>query len=100
VIFPKIKDRSSSEKNTERFICYNVLYYIMDTTIQISKRLQQELLKRKFFNKETYEEIIWDIIEDTAELNEQTKKEIAEARTQIKAGKYHTLTKVKKELGL
>jgi hypothetical protein len=72
----------------------------MDTTIQISKKLQQELLKRKFFNKETYEEIIWDIIEDTAELNEQTKKEIAEARTQIKEGKYHTLAKVKKELGL
>ena len=72
----------------------------MDTTIQISKRLQQELLKRKFFNKETYEEIIWDIIEDTAELNEQTKKDIAEARAQIKAGKIHTLAKVKKELGL
>jgi hypothetical protein len=72
----------------------------MDTTIQISKKLQQELLKRKFFNKETYEEIIWDIIEDSAELNEQTKKEIAEARTQIKEGKYHTLAKVKKELGL
>jgi hypothetical protein len=72
----------------------------MDTTIQISKRLQQELLKRKFFNKETYEEIIWDIIEDTAELNEQTKKDIAEARGQIKAGKVHTLAKVKKELGL
>jgi len=72
----------------------------MDTTIQISKRLQQELLKRKFFNKETYEEIIWDIIEDTAELSEQTKKDIAEARTQIKAGKVHTLAKVKKELGL
>jgi hypothetical protein len=72
----------------------------MDTTIQISKRLQQELLKRKFFDKETYEEIIWDIIEDTAELNEQTKKDIAEARARIKAGKYHTLAKVKKELGL
>jgi hypothetical protein len=72
----------------------------MDTTIQISKRLQKELLKRKFFDKETYEEIIWDIIEDTAELNEQTKKEIAEARAEIKAGKVHTLAKVKKELGL
>jgi len=72
----------------------------MDTTIQISKRLQQELLKRKFFNKETYEEIIWDIIEDTTELSEQTKKDIAEARAQIKAGKVHTLAKVKKELGL
>jgi len=72
----------------------------MDTTIQISKRLQKELIKRKFFDKETYEEIIWDIIEDTATLNDQTKKEIVEARAEIKAGKVHTLAKVKKELGL
>ena len=72
----------------------------MDTTIQISKRLQRELLKRKFFDKETYEEIIWDLMEDTAELNEQTKKELAEARTEAKTGKTHTLAKVKKELEL
>jgi len=34
----------------------------------------------------------------TAELNEQTKREIAEARTEAKAGKTCTLAKVKKEL--
>ena len=72
----------------------------MDTTIQISKRLQQELLKRKFFDKETYEEIIWDMIEDNEELNAQTKKELAEARAEVKAGKVHSLAKIKKELGL
>jgi len=72
----------------------------MDTTIQISKRLQKELLKRKFFDKETYEEIIWSMIEDNEELNAETKKELAEARAEIKAGKVHTLAKVKKELGL
>ncbi|MCX6748025.1 MAG: hypothetical protein NT076_00300 [Candidatus Pacearchaeota archaeon] len=72
----------------------------MDTTIQISKRLQKELLKRKFFDKETYEEIIWNMMEDNEELNAETKKELAEARAQTKAGKVHTLAKVKKELGL
>ena len=72
----------------------------MATTIQISERLQKELLKRKFFDKETYEEIIWDLMEDTAELNEETKNEIAQARAEAKAGKTHTLSKVKKELGL
>lgn len=72
----------------------------MDTTIQISKRLQKELLKRKFFDKETYEEVIWDMIEDNEELNAQTKKELAESRAEIKAGKIHTIGKVKKELGL
>jgi hypothetical protein len=72
----------------------------MDTSIQISKKLQKELLKRKFFDKETYEEVIWDMIEDNEELNAQTKKELATARAEIKAGKIHTLAKVKKELGL
>ena len=72
----------------------------MDTSIQISKRLQKELLKRKFFEKETYEEVIWDMIEDNEELNAQTKKELTEARAEVKAGKVHSLAKVKKELGL
>jgi hypothetical protein len=72
----------------------------MSTTIQISENLHKELRKRKFFERETYEEVIWDMLEDTEELNEQTKKEIAEARAEIKAGKVHTLSKVKKELGL
>ncbi len=72
----------------------------MDTSIQISKRLQKELLKRKFFDKETYEEVIWGMIEDNEELNAQTKKELAIARAEVKAGKVHTLAKVKKELGL
>ncbi len=71
----------------------------MDTTIQISNRLKKELLKRKFFNKETYEEVIWDMIEDNQELSEQTKKEIAQSRTEYKSGKTHTLAKVKKEMG-
>jgi hypothetical protein len=72
----------------------------MDTTIQISKSLQNELLKRKFFEKETYEEVIWDMIEDTQEINHQTKKELAEARAEYKAGKIRPLATVKKDLGL
>ena len=71
----------------------------MDTTIQISNTLKKELLKRKFFNKETYEEVIWDLIEDTQEINEETKKEIAQSRAEYKAGKTHTLAKIKKEMG-
>lgn len=72
----------------------------MVTSIQISEDLQEELIKRKFFDKETYEEVIWDLVEDSQELNEQTKKEIAQARAEIEAGKSHTLAEVKKELGL
>lgn len=70
----------------------------MDTTIQISNALKKELLKRKFFNKETYEEVIWDLIEDNQELSEQTKKEIARSRAEYKAGKTHSLEKIKKEM--
>lgn len=72
----------------------------MATSIQISKDLQSELVKRKMFDKESYEEIIWDLIEDSLELNEETKKDLAKARAEYKAGKYQTLTQVKKELGL
>ena len=70
----------------------------MATTIQISSVLQEELNKRKFFDRETYEEIIWDMIEDTIEINEATKRELAEARQEIKAGKFHTFEQIKKEL--
>lgn len=72
----------------------------MSTTIQISNILQQELLRRKIFDRETYEEVIWNMIEDSCELNEQTKEEIMIARKEIKEGKTHTLSQVKKELGL
>ena len=70
----------------------------MDTTIQISNSLKKELLKRKFFNKETYEEVIWDLIEDNQELSELTKKEIAQSRAEYKAGKTHSLEKIRKEM--
>lgn len=50
--------------------------------------------------RETYEEVIWNMLEDTLELNEQTKNEIELARAEIHAGKSHTLAEVKKELGL
>ncbi|NOR47861.1 MAG: hypothetical protein GQ533_15200 [Methanosarcinaceae archaeon] len=70
------------------------------TTIQVSDVLHNELIKRKLFDRETYEEVIWDLIEDTRELNDQTKRDIEKARDEIKAGKVHTLAQVKKELGL
>lgn len=66
----------------------------------MSEKLQKELIKRKMYDKETYEEVIWDLVEDTLELDEDTKKEIAQARQEIKEGKYHTMEEVKKELGL
>lgn len=70
------------------------------TTIQISKKLKEELKKMKMFDGETYEDIIWDLIEDRKELSEETLKNIAEAEEDIKAGRLYSLDEVKKELGL
>ena len=67
------------------------------TTIQISSDLQQELNKMKLYSRETYEEVIWNIIEDTKELSEQTKNDIELSRREIAEGKFVTLTELKKK---
>ena len=69
----------------------------MATTIQISGELLETLKKRKISNKESYEEIIWDLIEDTQELSEETKRDLAEARRQVKEGKVISLNDLKKK---
>ena len=70
----------------------------MVTTIQISEDLKENLNQKKLFNKETYEEVIWDILEDTMELSEETKKHIAISEKEIKEGKTTTLDEIKKKL--
>jgi len=70
----------------------------MATTIQVSETLQKILTERKFSNSESYEEVIWDLIEDTMELNEETKREIEIARKEIKEGKFYTMEQIKKEM--
>ena len=72
----------------------------MVTTIQISEELQSKLTKKKMFDKETYEEVIWDLLEDSMELSEETKRHIEISRKEIAEGKTVTLTQVKKKLGL
>ena len=70
----------------------------MTTMIQISDALHNELVKRKMFENETCEEVIWDLVEDTKELNAQTKRDIAKARAEIKNGKFYTLAQVKNQI--
>lgn len=76
----------------------------MATTIQISEKLQGRLKKRKLYDNESYEDVIWDLLEDSMELSEETKKNIAEYEANYekwkKEGKLKTLEQVKKELGL
>ncbi len=70
------------------------------TTIQLSSSLLSELKARKLSERETYEDVIYDLLEDTMELNEETKADIAKARGEIKAGKYYTLEEMKSRLKL
>jgi len=73
----------------------------MDTTIQISKDLLEKLRLMKIHNKESYEDLIWDLIEDRMEFSEETKKNIKEYEKDIKEGrtdKFTNLEKVKEEL--
>ncbi len=74
----------------------------MTTTIQISAELLENIKKRKLYDKESYEEVIWDLIEDSKELNEETKKIILDYEKEIKTHgfkNFKTLEQVKKELG-
>jgi len=73
---------------------------MVNTTIQISKELLSKLKERKLYDKESYEEVIWDALEDSMELSEETKKRIKLAEEDVKAGRVYTLEHVKKELGI
>ncbi|MCH7568325.1 MAG: hypothetical protein IIA87_02790 [Nanoarchaeota archaeon] len=72
----------------------------MVTTIQVSKDLVNILNKRKLSDRESYENVIWDLLEDSMELSEETKRDIKEARNEIKEGKFVSLAEVKKKYGI
>ena len=73
---------------------------VMATTIQVSAGLLNKLKQRKLYDKESYEELIWDLLEDTMELSEQTKKEIEQSRKEAKEGKTFSLEEVKRQAGI
>lgn len=72
----------------------------MATTIQISQDLLSKLKERKLYSKESYEEIIWDALEDSMELSEETKKAIKESEKDIAAGRVYTFEEIKKKYDL
>ncbi|MFT4244329.1 MAG: hypothetical protein ACMXYB_02635 [Candidatus Woesearchaeota archaeon] len=72
----------------------------MVTTIQVSQDLLKELKSRKMYDKESYEEVIWDLLEDSKELSKETLQNLKEAEEDVKAGRVSTLEEVKRELGI
>jgi len=69
----------------------------MPTTIQISDDVKKVLDKMKIMRRETYNEVIENMIEDNLELSEETKRELEERR---KSGKTISHEEVKKRLGI
>ena len=84
----------------EIFIYIVTYIVVMATTISVSQELLSKLKERKMYDKESYEEVIWDALEDSMELSEETKKRIKQAEKDIKAGRVYSLEDVKKELGI
>lgn len=68
------------------------------TSIQISKELLEELKSRKMYDKESYEDIIRDLLEDTMELSEQTKRRIKASEADFRAGRVRTLAQVEERI--
>jgi len=70
----------------------------METTIQISKELLNKLAEMKMHEKESYESIVWDLIEDRLEFSGETKRNIANSEIEIMAGKTISLDTIKKKM--
>jgi predicted CopG family antitoxin len=72
----------------------------MDTTIQISGELLEKLRNMKVDNKESYETIIWDLIEDKLEFSAQTKANLKKSEEDINKGRTISLGQLKKKIGI
>ena len=69
----------------------------MSTTIQISDQVKKTLEKMRVFERETYNEVIEDMLEDQMEINEKTKKELAKRKN---SKDFVSLESVEKEFGI
>ena len=72
----------------------------METTIQISSELLERLKMMKIMDNESYENIIWDLIEDRLEFSGETKKDIIQSEREIRAGKIVSIEQIKKKLAM
>jgi predicted CopG family antitoxin len=67
-------------------------------TIHVSKQLYAILKKRKTHKGQSFDDVIFDLVEDTLELSEETKKKLRQSERDIKAGRFYTLAQTKNEL--
>ena len=71
----------------------------MDTTIQISGELLERLKNMKIDSKESYENLIWDLIEDRLEFSKETMKNIEQSERDIKEDKTISVENLRKKIG-
>lgn len=71
----------------------------MDTTIQISGELLGKLKQMKIYTKESYESIIWDLIEDRLAFSNETKSNIKSSEEDIRMGRTISLERIKQKIG-
>ena len=64
------------------------------TTIQISSELKEALQKRKLHTKESYEDVIWDLLEDQMQLKDEIVEIIEKGQKEYHEGKYETMDDV------
>ncbi|PIN99935.1 hypothetical protein COT72_03810 [archaeon CG10_big_fil_rev_8_21_14_0_10_43_11] len=69
------------------------------TTIQVDVEVKNKLESLKLSDRDTFNDVIKELIEDTMELNEITKKEISESIAQIQRGEFVSHEDLGKELG-
>ena len=72
----------------------------MDTTIQVSNELLDKLRNMKVYSKESYESIIWDLVEDRLVFSEQTQINIKKSEEDLKKGRTISLEEIKKKIGV
>ena len=72
----------------------------MATTIQVSEANRDHLRELRIHSRETYDDVISRLLEDHAELSEETKRDIEEALREAREGGTIPHADVKKEFGL
>ena len=69
------------------------------TSIQLKKSTKRKLDNLKLSEKETYHDVIENLIEDSLELSEKTLEDLKIAQKERKEGKVHSLHEIKREMG-
>ena len=70
----------------------------MDTTIQVSHELLERMREMKMHEKESYENIIWDMLEDRMEFSKQAKENIIKSEKELKERKTISFEEIKRKV--